>query len=264
MDGNNRRLVLQPRDRHLLEELATMRVVDREQAKIVAGFGSTTRANTRLLALTRAGLLRRCFLGTRAGGTKALYMLSSKGAQAVGVPLSGPRRRQDEAVIADFYIEHQLRINELYCLLKYHPIPVPGVTFRKFKSFHEPLTPAIRLIPDGYVEFTSASGIVSAFLEVDLGTETLAVWKAKAQNYLQFAVSGECERQFGQSRFRVAVVAHSERRMRSIRAAVGAATEKIFWLGSFESINQHGFFGAAWLRPRNDAPQSFLTGPLTP
>jgi hypothetical protein len=72
MTGNNKRLVLQPRDRRLLEELATMRVVDREQAKIVAGFGSTTRANTRLLALSRAGLLRRCFLGTTAGGSKAL------------------------------------------------------------------------------------------------------------------------------------------------------------------------------------------------
>jgi FlaA1/EpsC-like NDP-sugar epimerase len=45
-----------------------MRVVDREQAKIVAAFGSTTRANARLLALTRAGLLRRFFLGTRGGG----------------------------------------------------------------------------------------------------------------------------------------------------------------------------------------------------
>ena len=36
MTGNNRGLVLQPRDRRLLEELAVMRVVDREQAKTVA------------------------------------------------------------------------------------------------------------------------------------------------------------------------------------------------------------------------------------
>src|SRR6266487_1550579 len=71
MTGNDKKrgLVVQPRDRKLLEELAVMRVVDREQAKIVAGFGSTTRANTRLLALTRAGLLRRFFLSSR----KSLY-----------------------------------------------------------------------------------------------------------------------------------------------------------------------------------------------
>src|SRR4029077_21157851 len=56
MTGNSKtRIVLQERDRHLLKEIAVMRVVDREQAKCVAGFGSLTRANSRLLALTRAG-----------------------------------------------------------------------------------------------------------------------------------------------------------------------------------------------------------------
>ena len=48
MTGSNRGLVLQPRDRRLLEELAVMRVVDREQARIAAGFGSITRVNARL------------------------------------------------------------------------------------------------------------------------------------------------------------------------------------------------------------------------
>src|SRR5690242_10376629 len=71
MTGNKKRggLIVQPRDRRLFEELAVMRIVDREQAKLVAGFGSTTRANSRLLALTRSGLLRRFFLGSR----KSLY-----------------------------------------------------------------------------------------------------------------------------------------------------------------------------------------------
>src|ERR1039457_2183666 len=108
-------MVIQERDRHLLRELSLMRVIDREQAKVVAGFGSTTRANARLLALTRAGLLHRFFQGTVAGGAKALYTLSDKGARLVDVPASGPRRREDQAVVADFFIEHQLGINELYC-----------------------------------------------------------------------------------------------------------------------------------------------------
>src|SRR5882724_6960630 len=117
--GRQHGMVIQSRDRHLLHELAVMRVIDREQAKIVAGFTSTTRANARLLALTRAGLLRRFFLGTIAGGAKALYTLSEKGARLVGVPENGPRRRQDEAVVADFFIQHQLATNEVYCALKY-------------------------------------------------------------------------------------------------------------------------------------------------
>jgi hypothetical protein len=37
MSGNDR-IILQERDLHLLRELSAMRVVDREQAKIVAGF----------------------------------------------------------------------------------------------------------------------------------------------------------------------------------------------------------------------------------
>jgi hypothetical protein len=258
MTGNNRRLVLQPRDRHLLEELSTMRVVDREQAKIVTGFGSTTRANTRLLALSRAGLLRRCFLGTTAGGSKALYILSAKGAQAVGVPFRGPHRRKDEALIADFFIEHQLRINEIYCTLKYRPTPVEGVTFKRWKSFHEPFTPTIRLIPDGYVELQTSAGIIPSFLEVDLGNESLTVWKEKVSNYLQLALSGECERRFGQGRFRVLVIAHSERRLRSIRTALAAATDKLFWLASFESIRHDGLFAALWLRPRDDVRQPLI------
>ena len=56
MTGNNGRgMIVQDRDRHLLREFAVMRVIDREQAKRVAGFGSTTRANCRLLAMSRAG-----------------------------------------------------------------------------------------------------------------------------------------------------------------------------------------------------------------
>src|SRR5205085_9449184 len=99
--------------------LSVMRVIDREQAKLVAGFGSTTRVNARLLPLTRAGLLRRFFLGTTAGGAKALYSLSERGARLVGVPETGPRRRNDEAIVADFFVEHQLATNEVYCAAKY-------------------------------------------------------------------------------------------------------------------------------------------------
>ena len=100
--------MLQERDRHLLRELGVMRVIDREQAKRVAGFRSTTRANARLLALTRAGLLRRFFLGTTASGRKAIYALSQKGSALLGVPERGPRRRADETLVADFFVQHGL------------------------------------------------------------------------------------------------------------------------------------------------------------
>ncbi len=253
-------MVIQERDRRLLRELAVMRVIDREQAKKVAGFQSTTRANYRLLLLTRAGLLHRFFLGTRAGGAKALYSLSEKGARCVEVPYRGLRRPKDKALIADFFVQHQLAVNEIYCALKFGTSPGAGTVCRRWLSFQQPVAPGLRLIPDGYVEFETPSETVAAFLEVDLGHERLKIWREKVQNYVQLALSGTFERQFGQNRFRVLVIAHSPGRMLSIRKVVAALTEKIFWFSSLDAIERDGPFGPLWLRPRGESPQSFFRG----
>ncbi len=249
MTGNSH-MIVQPRDLHLLRELAVMRVIDREQAKVVAGFKSTTRANTRLLALTRAGLLRRFFLGS-GGGRKALYALSSKGAQLVEVPIRGPRRPQDAMLIANFFVQHQLTLNNIYCALKYQPIPVPQVAFHRWLSFHQPMISQVNLIPDGYVEFITPAGIAACFLEVDLGHESLPVWKEKARNYLQVALSREFQKQFGHDRFRILVLANSERRLHSIRKTVALVTQKLFWFASLESV-KNDFFSSVWCRPTDN------------
>lgn len=247
---NKRGLVVQARDVTLFEELAVMGVIDREQAKIVAGFGSTTRANVRLLALTRAGLLRRFFLGSG----KSLYALSEKGARLAGVPLRGPRRKQNEILVADFFIEHQLAINDVYCALKYGVIPAGGVYFRRWVTFHQPITKNIRLIPDGYVELTTLRETLAAFLEVDLGHERGPVWKEKPRNYLQLALSGAFEERFSLKRFRVLVLANSDRRMHSLRKTVGAITQKIFWFATLSAVRDQGFFAPVWYRPTGETP----------
>jgi hypothetical protein len=247
-------LVVQARDLKLDEELAVMGVVDREQAKIVAGFASTTRANARLLALTRAGLLRRFFLSNG----KALYALSRKGAQLADVPFRGPRRIQDEVLVADFFIEHQLAINGVYCALKFGVIPVEGVIFRRWLTFHEPITENVCLIPDGYVELATPRETLAAFLEVDLGHERGPVWKEKPKNYLQLAVSGGFERRFGLNRFRVLVLANSDRRMHSLRKTVGAITQKLFWFATLGAVRDQGFFAPVWYRPTGDTPTHLI------
>ena len=91
-----------------------MRVIDRDQAKRVASFGSTTQVNARLLRLTRAGLLRRFFLGTKGGGQKAIYALSQAAAKLVdGEKINGePVRTQDDAILflSDARVGETLRI----------------------------------------------------------------------------------------------------------------------------------------------------------
>jgi hypothetical protein len=259
MTGNNRRgLILQDRDRHLLRELAVMRVIDREQAKCVARFGSTTRANSRLLALSRAGLLRRFFLGTVGGARKALYAMSPTGAKLVEVQYRGPRRGQDETLAADFFVNHQLRINDLYCLLKYRPILITGVKFLRWLSFHDPVEPGASLIPDGYAEFATPGRTLATFLEVDLGHESRTVWQRKVQGYLRYAVSGHFTSTFGQPQFRTLVVANSDRRLGSLLAATAALTEKIFWFATFEAVERDGFWSAIWRRASTDQRQPLL------
>ena len=250
------RIILQPRDREFLKELSVMRVIDHAQARIVAGFGSMSRANKRLLKLTRAGLLRRFFLGS-GGGRKALYSLSEKGSQCVGVPLHGLRRPQGAVLVADYFVDHQLAVNALYCTLKFGKLP-EGVTFRRWISFAQPITPELRLIPDGYVEVISPAGPVAAFFEVDLGAERLAIWREKTRKYLQLAISGAYRRMSDGERFRVLVVANSPRRMESLRKVVSRETQKVFRFATLEGARTD-FFGSIWKRPSGDRPEVLIT-----
>lgn len=250
-DGNRKvGMVLQERDRRLLQELTVMRVVDRDQAKIVAGFNSVTRVNARLLTLTRAGLLRRFFVGTSGAKQRALYTLSTPGAQLVGSSHRGLQRRKDDVSVGSAFVEHQLAVNNLYCTLKFQPVPLPDIAFPRWLAFDIPIAP--RLVPDGYLEFRAPAKILAALLEVDLGTERLGVWTQKVRSYLQFSRSGAFEHDFGSKGFRVLVIANSDRRMHSIRKAASELTDSMFWFSTAARVENGGFFQSSWLRPNDD------------
>jgi hypothetical protein len=251
-------MVLQARDKRLLKTLDTLRVIDREQAKLVAGFNSTTRANTRLLKLKQAGFLRRFFIGTSEGGVKAIYALSPRGAILVGVPHRAWQQKQDETLVMDLFAEHQLLVNSVFVIVNCQPIPIGDLKVIRWLAFREPLSKASPIIPDGYFEVESAQGVHPMFLEVDLGTESLNTWKKKIEGYLRLALSGDFSSLFRQARFRVLVIASSERRLGFVRKTVAKLTDKIFWFTTFELINRDGFWSAVWLRPKGDQRQSLL------
>jgi protein involved in plasmid replication-relaxation len=256
--GNRRvRFVLQERDRYLLRELSTMRVIDREQAQVVVAFPSLRRCNRRLLALTREGLLRRIFVANAKVGQKALYTLSPKAAALVGARLGGLPFRQTQFGASPFLLQ-RLAINEIYLLLKHRLLPAPNMRLARWISFREPLTQASPLIPDGYFEVVTEGGTRAMFLEADLGTESLPVWQKKAQLYLQIALSGQFTEMFRQPQFRVLVIATTDRRLRHIRTIVAKATDKVFWFSTFEQIKQRGFWSPIWLRPTGDQPVPLL------
>lgn len=256
MSGNNRKLViLQERDVRLLRELAVMRVIDREQAMMVAGFGSTTRANARLLALTQAGFLHRFFWGTVGGARRSLYSLSSRGAVQLGVPYRRPRRGQDQVLATDSFSAHQLEVNEMYCALKYRPLP-KDTAFVHWKSFQEPVHGS--LIPDGYGEISTLDKSLPLFFEIDRGTEGRDVWRAKVQAYLTYAASGSFEQKFGHPHFRTLVVVPTESRLTALRVATAALTEKIFRFTTGERIKRETFWGSIWQKATGNERRPLL------
>lgn len=255
MRGTNHRVVvLQERDRRLLAELSVMRVIDREQAKSVAGFASTTRANSRLLALTQAGYLKRRFAGTIKGGRKAVYWLSRQGS-AVG---DGSLNRAAKSSYGELFLEHELRVSQVYVWVKHKAIPQAACRFVRWISFNRPLSKAAPLIPDGYFELRHEAAIKAYFLEVDMGSEALRVWQKKIEGYLRLAVSGEFQRVFGQAQFKIAVITDSERRSESIRNVAAKFTDKIFRFTTFQTINREGFWSPVWQRPTGDQREALL------
>jgi hypothetical protein len=259
MRGNSQKLlVLQDRDRKLLAELAVMRVIDRELAKVVAGFGSTTRANTRLLALTEAGYLKRKFVGTIFGGRKAVYGLSRKGL-AIGSAANpaGPDNAR-KISYSELFLEHQLRVNQVYVWVKHEPIPLANCRFHRWISFTGRLSKTSPIIPDGYFEIQHESQVKALFLEVDLGTEALRIWRKKIEGYLKFAVAGEFSKLSDLTQFKVMVIASSERRVESIRQVAAKFTDKVFRFASFETINREGFWSAIWQKPVAGQKESLL------
>jgi hypothetical protein len=256
MTGNNpSRVIVTDRDRKLLRYLSEAKLLDREQIQQLLGFGSVTRANDRLSRLHAANLIYRYFVGTVAGGRKALYTISPRGAAAIGEPVRWKMRHsQDELLVGEPGVQHQLAINWCWIWMK----SCSDSNLIRFVRFAEILSPSLPLMPDGYAELQSSSGVQLVFLEVDLTTETSRVWNRKVQLYLKLAYTGDFRRLFQQPRFKVAVVCTSKRRLDNLRRVVLKHTPKLFYFTLLETIKRDGFGGAHWLRPEGDATQPIV------
>ena len=210
---------LQARDQQLLFHLGRVRIIDRFLAERLAPFGSTPRANARLLQLTRAGYLRRSFLGTINGGRRAVY----RRADTPGSRLRGAS------------LEHELVIAEMYTAFA----SVSSLTHALVDWHRRPLSPAV--IPDASLMIQTGSRTVPSFLEVDRGTEALRVIGAKVDAYLDHALVAS-------EPFRVLIVTESERRRENIRRVIAGRTDKLFFLGLLPDLTRNPW-GEMWTRP---------------
>ncbi|MCU1284083.1 MAG: hypothetical protein JWO13_433 [Acidobacteriales bacterium] len=258
MSGNNQKgFVLQERDLQLFREMPLARIVDRKQAMLLGNFTSTTRINARLLKLAKHGFFTRYRLGTQAGGTKYLYALTTKAAVTAQVQAKNISRKPGSVLAGDLFVAHQLHLNDILIAVKRQPLPV-DCQFIRWISFPNPLSKSVPLTPDGYFELNTRNGIRAVFIEADLGTESRKIWAAKIRHYLQLATTGEFENLFKHSQFRVLIATTSQRRLESIRQVISKHTRKLFFLSTFDTINQHGLWSPLWLRPEGDERQSLL------
>jgi hypothetical protein len=250
MNGNKYSpILLTGRDLKLLRSLAEVKILDREQIQQLLDFGSVTRVNERLSRLRDAGLLHRYFLGTRAGGRKALYTISTRGTNTIGRERTWKlQRAEDELLIGEGFVEHQLAVNWCWISMKREA----KSNLIRFERFNEPISPSLPLAPDGYAELNLSGGVQPVFLEIDLGTETSRVWNSKVDRYLKFAISGEFVRIFQQQRFKVAVVCTSARRLESLRRIVGKHTTKLFYFSLIQNIKRDGVCAPHWLRAEGE------------
>lgn len=240
-----------PRDLNLITAASVMRFIDAEQAMLAGPFGSHSRVNARLRKLTDAGIFEQIFVGTIYAGRKALYTPTAAGAAIGKVPYRPIRRRPGKSE-ATLFLHHQMTLNDVYTSIKYRPGPSSEYRLLRWQTFSGKMSPTIAVIPDAVMELQTPTARIGSFLEVDLGTETMRVWRQKVKEYLALALSGEFKRVLPSETFRVLVVANSERRARSISATIAKSTSKLFWISTVDRIKQSGFWSGIWVRPGAD------------
>jgi DNA-binding PadR family transcriptional regulator len=240
-----------PRDVALVTLVAEREALTRRQITEALTFGSTTRANAILLRLVRHGYLTRRWQPTLSGTRRAVYLLGTLGRELVDLPAGRTMRFRSAS---DLFLEHRLVLNDVWLALTASKHEAYRL-LRWLDEEHLHKLP-LGLVPDGYVEYELERQSFSAFVEADLGTESLTRWQGKTKGYLQLAFSGQFERLFGRRFFRVFVVTTSERRLRNLRTTIAKQTDRVFWFTTREQLGNLGPFALIWSRPKDATLQS--------
>jgi hypothetical protein len=162
--------------------------------------------------------------GIRAGSTGFIYRLSPKGRRLLGL-LDGDARRSRLPEPRLVFQEHTLAVTELAVrlhvrarandleLLRFEAEPT---CWRQFTGLGGE---SITVRPDAFVIVAAGEYEHLSFIEVDLGTESRATIRRKAELYRRYAASGHEQTTFGIFP-KVVFLANDVRRARSLTAAL--------------------------------------------
>lgn len=211
--GRARRVAgrLSARDLAILESLQALRLMSGAQLgrlHIDGDQPATQARKTRaaLQRLTTLGLvvrLRRRIGGVRAGSSGLIYGLSGLGQAVLDLGQDHSRRHRRVANTKPAFQDHTLAVSELYVRLVERArtgnaeLLVFTSEPRCWRPFAGLAGQAVILKPDAYVRLGVGEYEISAFLEVDLDSESLPTIARKMAAYVAYWRSGIEQQHFG-------------------------------------------------------------------
>jgi hypothetical protein len=262
-------LVLQPRDRDIINSVYEFGLLTREQIQRLFTFNCITRVNLRLRKLFDEGYLSRRFLPALRGSSMGIYYLGPEGIAMVadhdGVD-AGIIKKRLKVVSSrkELFFPHDLQVNDVRitfqqaqhnqgdltldlwvnatdCLQEY--TVVNKVSGHKDKKVFR---------PDGYFRYLYGGKLFGCFLEMDRSSMSNHRFKSKVQVYLDYGLSGYYQQRYGLRFFRVIVITKTKARLLNLKSITESLTDKIFWFATIDDLTSHHIFDQLWQRPGRD------------
>jgi len=232
-------------------------------------FGTKQRCNRRLQKLYSQHYLDRHYLATPlafSGSTDALYSLGKRGVDIValqkGIPKEqiqrarGKFRRQLKSYSVLFTLAHIQAVAKIRiafekaftnCQSAELSNWIPERLLELRFTYNDK---RLKLRPDGFMQYRIKEGdkTYSAFIEVDLGSQSKKQIQDKVRRYLAFSQTSLPQGEFSTRWFRVIVIGRGERRAFEIKAAIENITDKIFWLTDFGKLEGDWLDKPVWQR----------------
>lgn len=256
--------ILQPRDMEILKTVSAFSFLNSGQVAELCGFKCRKRANDRLRKLFDNGLLSRRLLVTCSekqllyfAGPKAIDLIAGR----TGACPDRVRKKRLKALKArDSFLLKFLTVNNFRCAFEISALKGEPVRIEEFR--YKPalfLDEETKLFPDAYFRFGYDGSSHNLFLTADRAAESSKRIKKRIENYLEYGISGECEKQFGCRYFRLLIICQSAARLKSILKMIERVTDKSFcWLTVEKNISPEKILSRIWLRPNTEGSHSLI------
>ncbi len=216
-------------ERQLMEEVSRLYLLSHDQARrlLAQPADSSGQRMTRrtLKQLTDRGVLarlERTIGGVRAGSAGFIYYLGPAGQRLIALHAGqGLVRGRARPEPGSRYVRHRLAVAEIYVAVREAEragaLDVMALEVEPdcWRSFQDGLGGKRDLKPDGFARLGVGAYEESAFIEVDLGTESLNVIAAKLKVYVDYFNSGSEQARHGVFP-RVVWVVGSQRRRQKV------------------------------------------------